>query len=109
MSEQHPNDPLHGITLKTILEELVERCGWEELGKRIKLRCFTVTPSLASSLKYLRRVQWARTEVEKLYLEDLRRTARHAKRNKRRAERRAQRLENQDEGSKRDPQDPSPS
>lgn len=62
------NDPLHGITLKTILTELVEQYGWEELGRRIDIRCFTNDPSIASSLKFLRRTPWARDKVETMYI-----------------------------------------
>lgn len=67
MSNQ-PNDPLHGITLNTILAQLVEYYGWEELGKAIDIKCFTNDPSIASSLKFLRRTPWARDKVESLYL-----------------------------------------
>jgi len=63
-----PNNPLHGITLKTILNELVEQYGWEELGRQITIRCFTHDPSLPSSLKFLRKTPWARKKVEDLYL-----------------------------------------
>lgn len=69
MSDPQPNNPLHGITLKMILEELVTQIGWEEMGRRINIRCFTHDPSLASSLKFLRRTPWAREKVEALYLE----------------------------------------
>ncbi|MBC7691798.1 MAG: DUF2132 domain-containing protein [Methylotenera sp.] len=62
-------DPLHGMTLETILKELVEHHGWEEMGRRIEIRCFTHEPSLKSSLTFLRRNPWARTHVETLYLE----------------------------------------
>jgi uncharacterized protein (DUF2132 family) len=62
------NDPLHGITLKTILSELVEQYGWEELGNTINIRCFTHEPSISSSLKFLRRTPWARDNVEEMYL-----------------------------------------
>jgi len=61
-------DPLHGLTLKAILESLVETYGWEELGKRIKIKCFTSEPSINSSLKFLRKTPWARAKVEQLYL-----------------------------------------
>lgn len=64
---EHPNDPLHGITLQMILEHLVERYGWPGLGERIEIRCFTHDPSIASSLKFLRRTPWARAKVESLY------------------------------------------
>jgi len=67
MNEQ-PDNPLHGITLEMILNSLVERFGWEELGKRIPIRCFTNDPSIKSSLKFLRRTPWARKKVEDLYL-----------------------------------------
>lgn len=70
MSEQRNQDPLHGITLKVMLTELVERHGWEELGKRIKINCFSKDPSLSSSLKFLRKTAWARNKVENLYLRD---------------------------------------
>lgn len=67
MSEQK-NNPLHGITLKSIVEELVEKYGWEELGKKIKIRCFTENPSVNSSLTFLRRTPWAREKVEKYFV-----------------------------------------
>ena len=65
---KNSNNPLHGITLKMILEELVEDYGWEELGERIEIRCFTNDPSMKSSLKFLRKTEWARKKVEALYL-----------------------------------------
>ena len=68
MGEQHGNDPLHGITLETILNSLVEHLGWDELGRRIKIRCFNSDPSVQSSLKFLRKTPWARTKVENLYV-----------------------------------------
>ena len=71
MTGQHRNDPLHGVTLKMIVICLVERHGWEELGRRIEIRCFTHDPSVASSLKFLRKTPWARDKVEELYLRDL--------------------------------------
>ena len=61
-------DPLHGVTLEMILNQLVQQYGWEELGKRIPIRCFINEPSLKSSLKFLRRTPWARKRVEELYL-----------------------------------------
>ena len=67
-----PNNPLHGLTLEMILNELAERYGWEELGRRIDIRCFNQDPSIASSLKFLRRTPWARAQVEALYLETVR-------------------------------------
>jgi len=68
MSEKQPNNPLHGITLKEIVNSLVEHYGWEALGERINIRCFTHDPSIKSSLKFLRRTPWARKKVEDLYL-----------------------------------------
>ena len=62
------NDPLHGITLAMIVDTLVERHGWEELGQLIDVRCFQLDPSVSSSLKFLRRTPWARKKVEDLYL-----------------------------------------
>jgi uncharacterized protein (DUF2132 family) len=66
--EEQPNNPLHGLTLKTIVEELVEHYGFDELGSRINIRCFTHDPSVKSSLKFLRKTQWARDKVEALYV-----------------------------------------
>jgi uncharacterized protein (DUF2132 family) len=68
MSEQQPNNPLHGITLEQIVNSLVEHYGWSELGKRINIRCFKNDPSVKSSLKFLRKTPWARTKVEDLYI-----------------------------------------
>lgn len=62
------NDPLHGITLEMILNQLVDQYGWEELGKRVPIRSFTNNPSIKSSLHFLRRTPWARKKVEDLYL-----------------------------------------
>lgn len=62
------NNPLHGIKLETILIDLVDKFGWEELGERINIRCFTHDPSIKSSLKFLRKTEWARDKVEYLYL-----------------------------------------
>ena len=64
-----PNNPLHGITLETILTQLVQQYGWVELSNRIPIRCFFNEPSIKSSLKFLRRTPWARKKVEDLYLE----------------------------------------
>jgi len=71
MTIDHPNNPLHGITLEMILTHLVEKYGWEELGSRITIKCFTIDPSIKSSLKFLRRTPWARKKVEDLYLKSL--------------------------------------
>lgn len=68
MPAPQPNNPLHGITLEMILVELVNRYGWDELARRITIRCFSNQPSLKSSLKFLRRTPWARQQVEDLYL-----------------------------------------
>lgn len=62
-------DPLHGITLAMMLEQLVEKLGWEEMARNIDIRCFTQDPSVSSSLKFLRKTPWARTKVERLYLD----------------------------------------
>lgn len=63
-----PNNPLHGIKLADIVEQLVDHYGWEELGSRIRIRCFTHDPSVKSSLTFLRKTPWARDKVEALYL-----------------------------------------
>ena len=62
------SNPLHGLTLEAILKALVTHFGWAELGERIPVRCFTSDPSIASSLKFLRKTPWAREKVEGLYL-----------------------------------------
>lgn len=63
-----PHNPLHGVTLEKMLTELVEFFGWEALGQRVRVRCFTHDASLASSLKFLRKTPWARAQIEELYL-----------------------------------------
>jgi uncharacterized protein (DUF2132 family) len=68
MTQTQKNNPLHGITLKTILTQLVEHYGWEALGRTIDIRCFNHDPSITSSLKFLRATPWARTKVEELYV-----------------------------------------
>jgi uncharacterized protein (DUF2132 family) len=68
MTDQKPKDPLHGITLEMILTQLVEQYGWDEMGKAVKIKCFTNDPSIKSSLQFLRRTPWARSKVEALYL-----------------------------------------
>ncbi|MCD4801424.1 MAG: VF530 family protein, partial [Anaerolineales bacterium] len=68
MSEKQVNNPLHGITLEQIVNSLVDHYGWNELGKRINIRCFTNDPSVKSSLKFLRKTPWARTKVEELFI-----------------------------------------
>lgn len=67
-TRSQPRNPLHGITLEAIVNELVEVLGWEELGRQIPVRCFTNDPSVSSSLTFLRRTPWARSKVESLYL-----------------------------------------
>jgi len=67
--DAQPNNPLHGVKLQQILEELVENYGWEHLGYKIRINCFNSNPSIKSSLKFLRRTPWARNKVEALYLE----------------------------------------
>ncbi len=62
-----PNNPLHGITLKRQVEELVLHYGFEALGKKIKIKCFIEKPSVSSSLKFLRKTPWAREKVEQYY------------------------------------------
>ncbi len=71
MSEQQSNDPLHGKTLKFILETLVEQYGWEEMARRIRINCFAKDPSINSSLTFLRKTPWAREKVESLYIKSL--------------------------------------
>jgi uncharacterized protein (DUF2132 family) len=65
---QQSNDPLHGLTLKAILEQLLENYGWEELDRQLRMNCFHENPSINSSLKFLRKTPWARKKVEELYL-----------------------------------------
>ena len=66
-----PNNPLHGVKLVDILEELTEKYTWEELASKININCFKSNPSIKSSLKFLRRTPWARSKVEALYLKSL--------------------------------------
>jgi len=68
MSKLHNQDLLHGVTLKVIVTQLVEEYGWENLGSRITIKCFTNDPSISSSLKFLRKTPWAREKVEALYV-----------------------------------------
>lgn len=69
--EEQPNNPLHGVKLAEILQFLVAMYGWDELGERININCFKSNPSINSSLKFLRKTQWARDKVEKLYLKSI--------------------------------------
>jgi len=71
MSRERKQDPLHGVTLEMIVTRLVDQYGWEELGSRIRIKCFTNDPSISSTLKFLRRTPWARQKVEALYLKSL--------------------------------------
>jgi len=99
MSKDQPNNPLHGLTLKVILEDIVERHGWTALAERINIACFKNEPSIKSSLKFLRHTPWARTKVEQLYLRDQKELERKKLRNQRRAERRAVKATFEQEGS----------
>ena len=67
--KSQPNNPLHGVKLATILEELVDHYGWEKLSMKININCFKSDPSIKSSLKFLRKTEWARAKVEQLYLD----------------------------------------
>lgn len=71
MQNFDPNNPLHGITLKKILEDLVAFYGFDTLGELIKIRCFNHDPSIKSSLTFLRKTDWARKQVEELYIHTL--------------------------------------
>ncbi len=71
MTQEQPNNPLHGVKLATMVGDLVDLYGWEELGQRIRINCFNSDPSIKSSLKFLRRTPWAREKVEQLYLKSL--------------------------------------
>jgi uncharacterized protein (DUF2132 family) len=68
LPKSHPRDPLHGITLEMIVTQLVERHGWEELGRRLPVRCFRNNPSIKSSLTFLRKTPWARERLELMYI-----------------------------------------
>ena len=68
MSENVSKDPLHGVTLEAILNELVRTVGWEKMASRIKIRCFVDEPSIKSSLVFLRKTPWARAKVEFMYI-----------------------------------------
>ena len=66
----HPNDPLHGVTLETVLKTLVDRYGWDVLADQIPVRCFMFDPSIKSSLTFLRKTPWARKKLEDRYVYD---------------------------------------
>jgi len=78
MSTEQPKNKLHGVTLEHMVTELVAHYGWPDLGQHVDIRCFQQDPSVASSLKFLRRTPWARTKVESLYQFMLREQARAA-------------------------------
>ncbi|ELB1481672.1 DUF2132 domain-containing protein [Vibrio parahaemolyticus] len=69
MSNEQPNNPLHGLSLEKIVTRLVEHFGWNSLYERVRVNCFKKDPSIKSSLKFLRKTQWARDKVEALYIE----------------------------------------
>lgn len=68
---KHPRDPLHGITLEHIVTQLMQRHGWNEMGRRIPIRCFLFNPSVKSSLTFLRKTPWAREKIESWYISEL--------------------------------------
>jgi uncharacterized protein (DUF2132 family) len=68
MTEQQKNNPLHGVTLQQIVNDLVEHYGWKQLSRKVEIRCFFNEPSVKSSLKFLRKTPWARKQVEDLYI-----------------------------------------
>jgi uncharacterized protein (DUF2132 family) len=71
MPDQRAKDPLHGVTLEAVLHALVDRLGWEEMGRQVEIRCFRHDPSVKSSLVFLRRTPWARARVEELYRREI--------------------------------------
>lgn len=71
MSATQKNNPLHGVTLEQILNHLVAHYGWEQMNERIRINCFFENPSVSSSLKFLRKTEWARKKVEAMYLESI--------------------------------------
>ena len=78
IAPEQPRNPLHGVKLEDIVTQLSEHYGWEDLGQRVPIRCFTFEPSVSSSLKFLRKTPWAREKVESLYLFMLREKRRGA-------------------------------
>jgi uncharacterized protein (DUF2132 family) len=74
--DNQPENPLHGLTLEKIVTDIVDYFGFEELGKRINIRCFNQDPSIKSSLKFLRKTPWARKKVEDLYISNRKRIER---------------------------------
>ena len=71
MNKEQSNNPMHGVTLETVVVTLVEHYGWDELANKISINCFKNDPSVKSSLKFLRKTPWAREQVEHLYLSTL--------------------------------------
>lgn len=71
------NDPLHGVTLETILTDLVDLLGWEEMARKIRINCFASNPSIKSSLTFLRKTPWARAKVETLYVWNIKKLEKH--------------------------------
>ena len=71
LMKQQSKDPLHGVTLQMIVEQLVAFYGFDTLGELVKIKCFTTNPSVKSSLTFLRKTDWARKQVEELYLSSL--------------------------------------
>jgi len=69
--QSHPNDPLHGVTLETVLRTMVDRHGWPELAERIQVRCFMFDPTIKSSLTFLRKTPWARKQLEDWYVHEV--------------------------------------
>ena len=68
MSNEQPGNPLHGVTLENVVTRLVDNYGWDGLAERVDINCFKNDPSIKSSLKFLRRTEWARKKVESLYI-----------------------------------------
>jgi len=75
MSNEQANNPLHGVTLEAVVTKLQERFGWDGLAQRIDINCFKTDPSIKSSLKFLRKTQWARDKVESLYISTFEKTS----------------------------------
>ncbi len=71
MTQEQPNNPLHGKSLKTILQDLIEKFGWDFLGRKFQIRCFMFDPTINSSLKFLRKTPWAREKVENFWIEKI--------------------------------------
>ena len=93
MIDNKHKDPLHGVTLEMILTHLVEKYGWEEMSRRIRINCFAKNPSIKSSLVFLRRTPWARKKVECLYIAGIRSQGRRSDYEKRRGLARSYRTE----------------